>query len=107
MRWTKEARRRVARMVWAKSVEIDDRVRAETGGGLDDYMIERDRLILHHFALLGFCLAGPNEWKYERDYDHPAMFRPNRRHLLVLICTQHILRVEKELAEKILVIGLP
>lgn len=106
MRWNRESRRRLAKIVWEKSVEIDNQVRS-TARGVDNYMRGRDCRISAHFAPLGFVVAKPHEWVYDRSHNHPALFKPGRNHLFFLVCTQHVLKVEKELAAKMLVLGIP
>lgn len=106
MRWTRSVRSRLARMVWERSVEIDNEIRARCVGAFR-YMGERDKRIPEYFEGIGFKRATASEWCYDASYNHPALFKPGRSHLCFLICNQMVLKVHKDKAAKILVLGLP
>lgn len=106
MMWSREARRRLAKIVWDRSVEIDDLARARNLN-LRDYISDRDREIPAHFRRLGFEVVTTKDWVYDPSYNHPALFRQQGKHLHFLVCTQNVLKVHVDLAAKILVLGLP
>lgn len=106
MRWTRKVRLRLARAVWAKSVEIDRDVRSRSVGLLR-YMGERDSRIPEYFEGLGFSRARADEWCFDPTHNHPPLFKARGAFLFVLICNQVVMKIEKEKAAKILVLGLP
>jgi len=93
-------------MVWEKSVQIDEGIRSNHTS-LHAYTDERDRRLPGYFEGIGFCSSNASEWVYDPSYHHPPLFKASRKHLFFLICTQHVLKVEKGLAEKMLVLGVP
>ena len=106
MRWDRKMRARLAMMIWEKSIQIDDELRASCSN-LHDYTDKRDRKIPRYFEGLGFRRATAEEWHYDPSYNHPALFRPGRSHLYFLIPTQAVMRIHKDIATKILVLGIP
>ena len=106
MRWDRKARARLAMMIWERSIQIDDKIRASCTN-LHQYTDERDRKIPGYFEGLGFRRATASEWVYDPCYNHPALFKPGRSHLYVLIPTQDVMRIHKDKAAKMLVLGIP
>jgi hypothetical protein len=104
MRWTRSARRKVALL-------FNDRAREIAGAaprslGLYDFSDGRDRVVLDYFER-NMGLKRADGWKIDPEPNHPPLFRSDRKNLYVWICTDHILKVPKEVAEKALVLGLP
>lgn len=106
MIWNRKARARLAKVIWDKSTQIDNEVRASCTN-LHDYTDQRDRKIPGYFEGLGFRRATAEEWHYDPSYNHPALFKPGRSHLYFLICNQAVMRIHKDKAAKMLVLGLP
>ena len=106
MRWNRKARARLAKMVWDKSTQIDEEVRA-CCTNLFEYTSERDWRIPAYFERAGFSISCASEWSYDPSSNHPALFKPERKHLFFLICTQNVMKVERDLASKFLFLGLP
>lgn len=106
MIWNRKIRARLAKIVWERSVEIDNKVRASCSN-LGEYTGKRDRTIPLYFEGLGFKRALADEWRYDPGHNHPALFKPERSHLCFLICNQVVLKVHKDKAAKMLVLGLP
>lgn len=106
MRWTRRARARLAKMIWERSVQIDNEVRSRSAGLLR-YMGDRDSRIPDYFEALGFNRARADEWCFDPSYNHPPLFKPGRSHLFFLVCNQVVLKVHKDKAAKMLVLGLP
>lgn len=106
MRWNRKARARLAKLIWDRSVQIDREVQA-VSVGLLAYTSERDRRIPDYFEGIGFSVANATEWCYDKSYNHPPLFKPGRKSLFFLVCTQNVLKVDRDLAAKILVFGLP
>jgi hypothetical protein len=106
MRWNIAARARLAKVIWEKSRQIDEEVMA-SNNNLRDYTRERDWRIPAYFEGLGFRRATAEEWHYDRSSNHPTLFKPGRSHLHFLICNQVVLRIHKDKAAKMLVLGLP
>lgn len=106
MRWDRKARARLAKVIWDKSTQIDDEVRASCTN-LREYTDRRDKALPLYFEGLGFRRATAEEWHYDPSYNHPTLFKPGRSHLCFLICNQVVLKIHKDRAAKMLVLGLP
>lgn len=106
MRWNRSVRGKFAKMVWERSVEIDNQVRS-VSRSLEVYMDLRDAEIPEYFKGLGFIRANADEWVYDPTYNHPPLFKARGAFLFVVICNQMVMKIEKEKAEKILILGLP
>lgn len=106
MRWNRKSRLLLAKMVWERSVQIDGEIR-RVSRGLDSYTRKRDLEIPAHFESLGFTRARADEWIFDPTHNHPALFKPRGAYLFFLVCTQDVMKVDKDLASKILVLGLP
>jgi hypothetical protein len=106
MRWDRKIRARLAKIVWEKSQEIDREIRGRVVG-LNNYVRERDLRLPGYFEEIGFELAVAEEWSVDLASNHPSLFRPKGKYLYFIIPTQHILKVKKDLAAKLLVLGLP
>ena len=105
MRWTRSARRKVAVLFNDRAREIA--VAAPRSLGLYDFSDGRDEVVLNHFKRMGLNRVSSNEWQIDPEPNHPPLFRSDRKNLYVWICTDHVLKVPKEIAEKALVLGLP
>lgn len=103
MRWTRKARRKVALLFNDRAREIAEV--APRNLGLYDFSDGRDKLVLAYFERMG--LERTDEWKIDPEPNHPPLFRSDRKNLYVWVCTDHVLKVPKEIAEKALVLGLP
>ena len=106
MRWNRSVRAKLAKMVWGRSLEIDEQIRSVCRS-LDVYTDERDRRIPAYFEGLGFRRATADEWVYDPSYNHPPLFKARGAFLFVIICNQMVMKIEKEKAENILVLGMP
>lgn len=106
MRWNRKLRARLAKVIWEKSVEIDKEVN-RSNDNIYSYMRERDRRIPLYFEGLGFSAAKVDEWCYDPIFNHPALFKVRGAYLFFVVCTQNVMKIEKEKAEKFLVLGLP
>lgn len=106
MIWNRKARAKLAKVVWDRSTQIDDEVRASCRN-LREYTGKRDHALPLYFEGVGFRRATAEEWKYDPSYNHPALFKPGRSHLYFLICNQMVMRIHKDRAAKMLVLGLP
>lgn len=102
MRWTKDARRRLAQMVFDAACRISR-----------DLTIEREEWrILEYFEKLGFKRAVASEIHPEISFSpigSPPNFKPSRTHLFFLVpaYSPYYFKVDKEIAAKVLVLGLP
>lgn len=105
MRWTGKARRKAALIINGHAREVASR--APRDRGLYDFTDARERLVLEHFQSMGIHAASDAEWKVDPRPNHPPLFKPDKENLYIWICTDHILKVPKSAAEKILVLGLP
>lgn len=106
MRWTRDVRTRLAKVVWERSTRIDGEVRASCRG-LHEYATRRDQAIPSYFEGIGFRRAFADEWVFDPSHNHPALFKPRGGYLFFLICNQVVMKIEKDKAAKILVLGLP
>jgi len=106
MRWYRKTRAKLAKIVWEKSIQMDNEMRASCTN-LREYTSRRDQFIPLYFEGLGFRRATAEEWHYDPSYNHPALFKPGRSHLYFLICNQAVMRIHKDKAAKMLVLGLP
>lgn len=106
MRWNRDARRKLAKIIWERSLEIDKELRS-VSRGLDAYMSERNYRIPAYFENLGFSVAAADEWVFDPSSNFPPLFKPKRKHLFFAVNSNTILKVDRELAAKILVLGLP
>lgn len=102
MKWTRKARIRLARIVWEKGLIITNQVKASN---MIEFRSRRDLMILSYFEKVGFQRTF--KWESDNTPHHPQLFKPNRTHLFFLVATNHVVKVEKVMAEKILVLGLP
>lgn len=105
MKWTRSARKKVA-------VLFNDRAREIAGAaprslGLYDFSDGRDEVVLRHFGDMGLARVSEDEWSIDPMPNHPPLFRSDRKNLYVWICTDHVLKVPKEVAERALVLGMP
>lgn len=105
MRWTRKLRRKLAFLFNDRAREIA--LVSPKGLGLYDFANGMDERVLAHFEKMGLKKATSNEWRIEHEPHHPPLFRPDRKNLYIWICTDHVLKVPKEIAEKILVMGVP
>lgn len=105
MRWTRKARRKVAVLMNDRAREIAAATPRDRG--LYDFTDGRDKAVLEYFRSLGISPAGPKEWRVDPEPNHPPLFRTDRDNLYVWICTDHVLKVPKGIAEKALVLGAP
>lgn len=108
VRFNKKARIKLAEMFWARSKEIDDQVFLESDS-LEEYHENRGWRILQHFERLGCCLHY-GELKFDSgpfQPDSQTLYKPSRKHLYFLLCNSNVVRLDREMAAKILVLGLP
>lgn len=106
MKWDRKTRAKLAKIVWEKANEIDLEIRGKVYG-INNYVRERDLRLPRYFTDIGFEIADAEEWSVDLASHHPSLFRPKGKCLYFIIPTQHILKVKKDLAAKILVLGMP
>lgn len=75
--------------------------------GLYDFSDGRDGAVLEHFGAMGIHAAKAKEWRVDPRPHHPPLCTPDRGNLYVWVCTDHVLKVPKDIAERILVLGVP
>lgn len=102
MKWDFKTKSRLAKIVWEKSRTISEGVRADN---LIDFRNLRDRLNKEYFEKVGFQRA--YTWRLDKTPHFPQLFKASKTHLLFLINTNYVMKVDKKMAEKILVLGLP
>lgn len=102
MRWDFKKRSKLALLVWEKSGLITSDIKASN---LIDFRFQRDRLTLEYFEKVGFRRV--YQWEMDRTPHHPRLFKASKTHLFFLVTTNHVMGVKKNVAEKILVLGLP
>lgn len=106
MRWDRNARRKLAKIVWEKSLELDSEARS-VSRGIHVYMRERDSRITLYFKNLGFTRASAEEWTYDPSCHFPPLFKPRRDYLCFAVSSSMVFKVDRERAAKFLVLGLP
>lgn len=106
MIWNRKIRARLAKVVWDKSVEIDNKVRASCSN-LGEYTGKRDQAIPLYFEGIGFRRAFADEWVFDPTHNHPALFKPRGGCLFFVVCNQVVMKIDKDKAAKMLVLGLP
>jgi len=106
MRWDRKLRARLAKIIWDKSLEIDREARAVSIGILP-YMKERDSRIPLYFESVGFQRATVDEWSFDPTSNFPPLFKPNRKYLCFAVNNSMVVKVDRDLAAKFLVLGLP
>ena len=87
---TKEGREKLARMILDKSRSISDGIKADN---LFQFRHTRDKRIQEYFGKMGF------ERVYELD--------PDGNHFHFQVTANIVMKVEREIAEKLLVLGMP
>lgn len=105
MMWDLKARSKMADLVFRRSIKIDDEIRSRSVS-VKDYTKKRDAIIPEYFGGLGFERVTAEEWQYDPTYSHPAQFVPKEGKLFFLVCNQMVLKIDKDLAAKLLVLGL-
>lgn len=106
MRWDRKTRAKLAKIVWEKANEIDLEIRGKVVG-LRNYVRERDMRLPGYFKDIGFEIADAEEWSVDLASHHPSLFQPKGKYLYFIVPTQHILKLRKDLAAKLLVLGFP
>lgn len=104
--WTLESRKKMAKMIQKKSVEIerkvwDDRVFMDS---YDERVAEAHRRILNHFLPLGFEQSHFVQTAIESN-DGPMMLVSVGDYLFFHTTQGQVIKINQELAEKFLVLG--
>lgn len=106
MRWDRKLRARLAKIIWDKSMEIDREVRSVSIGILP-YIKERDSVISLYFESVGFRRASAEEWRFDPSSNFPPLFKPHRKYLCFAVNNSMVVKVDRDLAAKFLLLGLP
>lgn len=85
------------------SLEVISRTR-----GLREFGIVYEQEISRYLERNGFHLVSDAaEWHVDPFPHSPALLKPGKKHLYFITCTMKVVKLEKSLAEKYLVLGLP
>jgi hypothetical protein len=107
MEWPQSQRRKLARIVKTRSLTIQDEEFRKARGTLltyGDVLEEVDRRILEELAPLGFTRAN-KDWELETHSDL-MIFKDSPTHLWFETAQARIVKISKEQAEKLLVLGM-
>lgn len=115
MDWNIESRSKLARLVLDKSVSIalESQEPFHTLGDYNNLLERINKKILEYFVPLGFESADLDEPAEEKvpwaegTMSKPVMLRQSSTHLFFETCKRKVIKIEKEKAEKLVVLGLP
>lgn len=115
MKWSLETRKKLAKMIRDRALGIQEqefreakRTQAQMGLGIKTFsevIKMADSKVLGILAPLGFKRAD-KDWEVESNQDI-MMFKPSETHLWFTTIQGRVVKISKEEAEKILVLGIP
>jgi len=100
MQWPKDKREKLARLIKARSEEIKQDILGDSNSYTDKF----DKNVLEFLKPLGFIRS--HWWQVESN-DTILMLRQSPTHLWFHTIHGLVVKISKEQAEKILVLGLP
>jgi hypothetical protein len=104
MQWPKDKREKLARMLQARSEEIQHEILKGFDASFDKRLELFDEKILEFLRPLGFRVA--KRWEVE-SHEGMVLFKQSPTHLWFGLSQGMVVSIRKDHAEKILVLGLP
>ena len=108
MEWDAKTRRKLALLVHRKATSIQEEEFHKARGNLRTYheiLVEVDKRILEVLAPLGFRRAN-KDWEHESHTD-VMLFKDSPTTLWFATAQGRVVKISKEKAEKVLVLGFP
>jgi len=104
MKWTLETRRKLAKMVREKALAIQRCEFSKSKPATFSKIVDlADKKVLELLAPLGFEKAN-KDWEHESNED-VMIFKPSKTHLWFTTIQGRVVKISKENAEKVLVLG--